>query len=121
MEAAFAAVCIDVKFLQTKLSAQHDDSPSVSPSAEETLDHLCQQCDSSLQFLQSLCQQKVFRECVVKNKVFLGFFSFHLIIDFIALKHDNYFMMSIVQKTCWPQESFSWNFFVHLNLHLSGC
>lgn len=86
MEAAFAAVCIDVKFLQTKLSAQQDDSSaSGSPTAEETLDHLCQQCDASLQFLQSLCQQKVFRECVVKNKVFLvDLLSFHLIIVFIA-------------------------------------
>ncbi|KAH6813999.1 hypothetical protein C2S51_023017 [Perilla frutescens var. frutescens] len=73
MEAAFAAVCIDVKFLQTKLSAQQDDSTAnTSPTAEETLNHLCQQCDSSLQFLQSLCQQKLFRECVVKNKELSG-------------------------------------------------
>ncbi|KAL1542680.1 nodulin homeobox-like isoform X1 [Salvia divinorum] len=73
MEAAFSAVCVDVKFLQTKLSAQHNDSSgSASPTAEETLNHLCQQCDSSLQFLQSLCQQKLFRECVVKNKELCG-------------------------------------------------
>ncbi|XP_057782461.1 nodulin homeobox-like [Salvia miltiorrhiza] len=73
MEAAFAAVCVDVKFLHTKLSAQQDDSSgSASPTAEETLNHLCQQCDSSLQFLQSLCQQKLFRECVVKNKELCG-------------------------------------------------
>ncbi|KAG6435171.1 hypothetical protein SASPL_100041 [Salvia splendens] len=72
-EAAFSAVCVDVKFLQTKLSAQHGDSSgSASPTAEETLNHLCQQCDSSLQFLQSLCQQKLFRECVVKNKELCG-------------------------------------------------
>ncbi|MCD9559496.1 hypothetical protein HAX54_017457 [Datura stramonium] len=38
--------------------------------AEETLNHLCQQCEASLQFLQSLCQQKLFRERLVKNKVF---------------------------------------------------
>lgn len=81
MEAAFAAVCIDVKFLQTKLSAQQDDScANTSPTAEETLNHLCQQCDSSLQFLQSLCQQKLFRECVVKNKVFL--------LDFLSFSSD---------------------------------
>ncbi|KAK4357315.1 hypothetical protein RND71_022925 [Anisodus tanguticus] len=36
--------------------------------AEETLNHLCQQCEASLQFLQSLCQQKSFRERLVKNK-----------------------------------------------------
>ncbi|XP_041990693.1 nodulin homeobox-like isoform X1 [Salvia splendens] len=73
IEAAFAAVCVDVKFLQIKLCAQQDDSSgSASPTAEETLNHLCQQCDSSLQFLQSLCQQKLFRECVVKNKELCG-------------------------------------------------
>ncbi|KAG6415346.1 hypothetical protein SASPL_122757 [Salvia splendens] len=72
-EAAYAAVCVDVKFLQIKLSAQQDDSSgSASPTAEETLNHLCQQCNSSLQFVQSLCQQKLFRECVVKNKELCG-------------------------------------------------
>ncbi|KAL2238924.1 UNVERIFIED_CONTAM: Nodulin homeobox [Sesamum indicum] len=69
MDATFSAVCIDVQFLQTKLSEEHaDSSANISPTAEETLNHLCQQCDSSLQFLQSLCQQKMFRECIVKNK-----------------------------------------------------
>ncbi|KAI3449564.1 hypothetical protein Pfo_006229 [Paulownia fortunei] len=73
MDAAFSAVCIDVKFLQTKLSAeQAESSANTSPTAEETLNHLCQQCDSSLQFLQSLCQQKLFRECIVKNKELCG-------------------------------------------------
>lgn len=81
MDASFAAVCMDVKFLQTKLSAEAgESSANTTPTAEETLNHLCQQCDSSLQFLQSLCQQKVFRECIVKNKVpNLNFFFFHLI------------------------------------------
>ncbi|EYU46643.1 hypothetical protein MIMGU_mgv1a001710mg [Erythranthe guttata] len=73
MDAVFSAVCIDVKFLQTKLSAeQAESSANTSPTAEETLNHLCQQCDSSLQFLQSLCQQKLFRECIVKNKELCG-------------------------------------------------
>ncbi|KAG6427642.1 hypothetical protein SASPL_111888 [Salvia splendens] len=67
-EAAFAAVCVDVKYLQT-----NDSSRSASPTTEETLNHLWQQCDSSLQFLQPLCQQKMFRECIVNNQVFLDF------------------------------------------------
>ncbi|KAG6383474.1 hypothetical protein SASPL_156772 [Salvia splendens] len=67
-EAAFAAVCVDVKYLQT-----NDSSRSASPTTEETLNHLWQQCDSSLQFLQPLCQQKLFRECIVNNQVFLDF------------------------------------------------
>ncbi|KAG8389413.1 hypothetical protein BUALT_Bualt02G0226800 [Buddleja alternifolia] len=73
MDATFSAVCIDVKFLQTKLSVEQvDSSANTTPTAEETLNHLCQQCDSSLQFLQSLCQQKLFRERIVKNKELCG-------------------------------------------------
>ncbi|XP_073137546.1 nodulin homeobox isoform X2 [Henckelia pumila] len=73
MEATFTAVHKDVKFLQSRLSAEHvESSANTSPTAEETLNHLCQQCDSSLQFLQSLCQQKLFRERLVKNKELCG-------------------------------------------------
>ncbi|KZV54339.1 hypothetical protein F511_03594 [Dorcoceras hygrometricum] len=73
MEATFTAVHKDVKFLQSRLSAEHvESSKNTSPTAEETLNHLCQQCDSSLQFLQSLCQQKLFRERLVKNKELCG-------------------------------------------------
>ncbi|KAG6436942.1 hypothetical protein SASPL_101848 [Salvia splendens] len=57
-----------VKYLQT-----NDSSRSASPTTEETLNHLRQQCDSSLQFLQPLSQQKLFRECIVNNQVFLDF------------------------------------------------
>ncbi|XP_041995987.1 uncharacterized protein LOC121746129 isoform X2 [Salvia splendens] len=63
-EAAFVAVCVDVKYLQT-----NDSSRSASPTTEETLNHLWQHCDSSLQFLQPMCQQKLFRECIVNNQV----------------------------------------------------
>ncbi|KAL3644832.1 hypothetical protein CASFOL_010012 [Castilleja foliolosa] len=72
MDGAFSAVCIDVNFLQTKLSIEHADPSAGAPTAEETLNHLCQQCDSSLHFLQSLCQQKSFRERLVKNKELCG-------------------------------------------------
>ncbi|EPS63187.1 hypothetical protein M569_11599, partial [Genlisea aurea] len=69
VDASVSAICTDVTFLQTKLSAEPtESSANASPTAEETLNHLCQQCDSSLLFLQSLCQRKLFRECVVKNK-----------------------------------------------------
>ncbi|KAM7521537.1 hypothetical protein LguiA_011439 [Lonicera macranthoides] len=73
MDAAFGAVCVDIKLLQIRLSAQHTDSCSKSsPSADEILDHLCQHCEASLQFLLSLCQQKLFREHLVKNKELCG-------------------------------------------------
>ncbi|XP_031100521.1 nodulin homeobox isoform X2 [Ipomoea triloba] len=69
MDAAFAALCADMKFLQSRLSVEHPDSFADSTSkAVEILNHLCQQCEASLQFIQSLCQQKVFRERLLKNK-----------------------------------------------------
>ncbi|XP_028066604.1 nodulin homeobox-like isoform X3 [Camellia sinensis] len=60
MDTAFAALRLDIKFLHIKLSGQ---------CTEGTLNYLSQQCEASLQFLQSLCQQKLFRERLVKNKV----------------------------------------------------
>lgn len=72
MDSAFAAVTADIKVLQRSLSADHAHSrQEYGLKAEEALNHLCQQCEASLQFLQSLCQQKSFRERLVKNKVFL--------------------------------------------------
>ncbi|XP_010326616.1 nodulin homeobox isoform X3 [Solanum lycopersicum] len=69
MDSAFAAVTADIKILQRNLSADHAHSrQAYGLKAEETLNHLCQQCEASLQFLQSLCQQKLFRERLVKNK-----------------------------------------------------
>ncbi|PSR86021.1 Nodulin homeobox like [Actinidia chinensis var. chinensis] len=73
INAAFAALRVDIKFLQLKLSGQCTDLPTKSSSnAEGTLNYLCQQCEASLQFLQSLCQQKSFRERLVKNKELCG-------------------------------------------------
>ncbi|GAA0145942.1 homeodomain transcription factor [Lithospermum erythrorhizon] len=69
MDAAFAAVRLDIKFLGAKISSvgagSHVDS---IPKTEEMLNCLCQQSEASMQFLQSLCQQKAFRERLVKNK-----------------------------------------------------
>ncbi|XP_052211563.1 nodulin homeobox isoform X2 [Diospyros lotus] len=73
MDAAFAALRVDIKFLQYKMTGQCTDMEINSGSiAEGTLDYLCQQCEASLQFLQSLCQQKSFRERLVKNKELCG-------------------------------------------------
>ncbi|KAJ8543338.1 hypothetical protein K7X08_005861 [Anisodus acutangulus] len=69
MDAAFAVVTADIKILRRNLLADHAHSQQeYGLKAEETLNHLCQQCEASLQFLQSLCQQKLFRERLVKNK-----------------------------------------------------
>lgn len=85
MDAAFGAVCAAVKFLQIKLSAQHADlSTNSSSSSEQVVNYLCQQCEASLQFLHSLCQQKLFRERILRNKVFQ--------IDlFIYIELENFF------------------------------
>ncbi|CBI32285.3 unnamed protein product, partial [Vitis vinifera] len=69
MEAAFRAVHLSIRSLQIKLSAQCVDFPS---PAEQVVNSLCQQCEASLQFLQSLCQQKMFRERLLKNKELCG-------------------------------------------------
>lgn len=61
MDAAFGAVHVIVMFLQIKLSDQLTD--------EQVVNYICQQCEASLQFLQSLCQQKSFREHLLRNKV----------------------------------------------------
>ncbi|XP_065861249.1 nodulin homeobox isoform X3 [Euphorbia lathyris] len=73
MDAAFGAVHLAIRFLQIKLSAQQADiHMRSSPAAEQIANYLCQQCEASLQFLQSLCQQKLFRERLLRNKVIHG-------------------------------------------------
>ncbi|KVI12443.1 hypothetical protein Ccrd_009123 [Cynara cardunculus var. scolymus] len=70
MAVAFAAVHIDIQFLQARLLAQYTDAGIQSNLAE--VNRLCQHCEASLQFLQSLCQQRFFRERLVKNKELCG-------------------------------------------------
>lgn len=71
MDAAFGALCAAIKFLDIKLSAQYSHfSTNSSLSGEQEVNYLCQQCEASLQFLHSLCQQKSFRERLLRNKVF---------------------------------------------------
>lgn len=67
MDAIFGAVHVSIMFLQIKLSEQHSDV-CLHPH-EQVVNFICQQCEASLQFLQSLCQQKVFRERLLRNKV----------------------------------------------------
>lgn len=70
MDAAFGALFAAIKVLEIKLSSQHTNfCTNSSLSAEQETNYLCQQCEASLQFLQSLCQQKMFRERLLRNKV----------------------------------------------------
>lgn len=58
MDAAFSAVLIDIGVLRIMMSGG---SPhSLGSVAEESIQHLCVQCEVSLTFLHSLCQQKKF-------------------------------------------------------------
>ncbi|XP_022753023.1 nodulin homeobox-like isoform X3 [Durio zibethinus] len=69
MDVACKTVHLVVRFLQNKLSSQHTDiCAKSSPTSESMVNYLCQQCEASLQFLQLLCQQKLFRECLLRNK-----------------------------------------------------
>lgn len=81
MDVTFDAIRVDIRFFQMKLSALNNEvlCKKYSPQgAERTALNLCQQCEASLQFLQSLCQQKMFRERLLRNKVacFMDHFSF---------------------------------------------
>lgn len=70
MDVAFRAVCVMTRSLRTKLSPHSNDfCANVNLMAEQMVTYVCQQCEASLQFLHSLCQQKTFRERVLRNKV----------------------------------------------------
>ena len=70
MDGAFGAVLVAIRFLDIMLSAQYPVSRMKSNlTAEQIVNYLCQQCEASLQFLQSLCQQKMFLERLLRNKV----------------------------------------------------
>ncbi|XP_077218641.1 sequence-specific DNA binding transcription factor ATNDX [Tasmannia lanceolata] len=71
MDVSFDAVRVDINFFQMKLSELSTEvfhkKLSIT-NAESTAQNLSQQCEASLQFLQSLCQQKMFRERILRNK-----------------------------------------------------
>ncbi|KAL1361705.1 hypothetical protein HN51_010037 [Arachis hypogaea] len=69
MDAAFGSVRMIVRYLEVTLIAIYKHfSEESNLTAEQAVYHLCQQCEASLQFLQSLCQQKLFKERLLKNK-----------------------------------------------------
>ncbi|XP_021896883.1 nodulin homeobox isoform X1 [Carica papaya] len=71
MDVAFGAVHTVIRSLQSKLSASHTDHcTELNLAGEHVVNYLCQQGEASLQCLLAMCQQKVFRERLVKNKVF---------------------------------------------------
>uniref|UniRef100_A0A2P2LQ07 Uncharacterized protein LOC105650070 isoform X2 n=1 Tax=Rhizophora mucronata TaxID=61149 RepID=A0A2P2LQ07_RHIMU len=69
MDVAFGAVNVAIRFLQIKLLTHNLDYTNPGPTPEQLIIYLCQQCEASIQFLQSLCQQKFFRERLLRNKV----------------------------------------------------
>ncbi|KAM7278809.1 hypothetical protein ACFE04_005943 [Oxalis oulophora] len=69
MDVAFGAINVAVHFLQIKLMAKYENFCTIPGlTAEQIVDFLCQQCEASIQFLQLLCQQKIFRERLLKHK-----------------------------------------------------
>uniref|UniRef100_A0A1D1YIM6 Serine/threonine-protein kinase TEL1 n=1 Tax=Anthurium amnicola TaxID=1678845 RepID=A0A1D1YIM6_9ARAE len=71
LDVTFDAIHVDIRYLSTKLSALNSDvltNKSSISTAERTANHICQQCEASLQFILSLCQQKVFRDRILANK-----------------------------------------------------
>lgn len=93
MEAAFASVFQSVKVLDLRLSTKNSDSTCTVPVAE-LINYLCLQCEASLQFLQTLCQQKAFRERLLRNKVPYTYSSFNNCVARYMLQFKN---MSICQ------------------------
>lgn len=72
MDVTFNSLHEDIRILRTKLSTLTDEvllDKSSLPAALRTAHYICQQCEASLQFLLSLCQQKSFRDRVLRNKV----------------------------------------------------
>ncbi|XP_074589357.1 nodulin homeobox isoform X2 [Curcuma longa] len=71
MDVAFDAVHEDIRILGTVLQALSNElsgNISLLPAAGRTAHYICQQCEASLQFLLSLCQQKLFQDRVLRNK-----------------------------------------------------
>ncbi|KAF1882658.1 hypothetical protein Lal_00002838 [Lupinus albus] len=69
IDAAIGSVRMVVRCLEITLVA-YDKDFSMEPNltVERVVYYLCQQCEASLQYLQSLCQQKLFKERLLKNK-----------------------------------------------------
>ncbi|XP_039113974.1 nodulin homeobox isoform X2 [Dioscorea cayenensis subsp. rotundata] len=71
MDVAFDAVHVDIMLLHIMFSMLNNDilcNKSSLHASEGIIHYFCQQCEASLQFLLSLCQQKLFRDRLLKNK-----------------------------------------------------
>uniref|UniRef100_A0ACD5UQH8 Uncharacterized protein n=1 Tax=Avena sativa TaxID=4498 RepID=A0ACD5UQH8_AVESA len=67
MDVAFDCLHEDMRLLSVRLSTL--DSKAFGSPFDSQLNHfICQQCEASLQFLSLLCQQKLFRDRILKNK-----------------------------------------------------
>lgn len=90
MDVAFDAVHADIRLLYVKLFALGNDILCKScslPAAQRTASFLCQQCEVSLQFLLSLCQQKLFRDRLLRNKVHTFGFPFLMLLFFFLCEN----------------------------------
>lgn len=72
MDAAFDVVRRDIGLLQSKLRTLHiklASKKATLPAAERVGEATAQQCEASLQVLQSLCQTQAFRDQLLHHKV----------------------------------------------------
>ncbi|KAL6653771.1 hypothetical protein ACP70R_008695 [Stipagrostis hirtigluma subsp. patula] len=67
MDVAFDSLHEDVRLLSIRLSSMGSVLP-VGPLECRLAYFICQQCEASLQFLLLLCQQKLFRDRILRNK-----------------------------------------------------
>ncbi|GAB2275101.1 hypothetical protein Dimus_009866 [Dionaea muscipula] len=72
MDVAFRAIQRNIHVLQRKLAKTNQGCTHSSFDSIQTINYLCQQCEASLQFFQSLCQVKSFRERLFRNKELCG-------------------------------------------------
>ncbi|KAI4969068.1 hypothetical protein ZWY2020_046398 [Hordeum vulgare] len=68
MDVAFDSLHEDTRLLSVRLSTLGTKAFPVGPFDSQLTYFICQQCEASLQFLLSLCQQKLFRDRILKNK-----------------------------------------------------
>lgn len=68
MDVAFDSLHEDTRLLSVRLSTLGTKAFPVGPFDPQLTYFICQQCEASLQFLLSLCQQKLFRDRILKNK-----------------------------------------------------
>ncbi|CAM0943776.1 unnamed protein product [Alopecurus aequalis] len=68
MDVAFDSLHEDMRILSVRLSAMATKAFPTGPFDSQLTHFICQQCEASLQFLLLLCQQKLFRDRILKNK-----------------------------------------------------